>query len=186
MEAPTWGKDFGTGLGMQGGARADRPGGREPRPGRPGALAASLRAHQASLAPRRCKAAGSWPTATHGLRDPVPCPLALFDRGSGLQKKEARVQGQDGMWCRAWRDVACVCKRCWGKVARMEPGLGRCPAWGQSGPRGVQPESSKTCVGHSVGCHHVACSCARHEAQAQVGRQEPDVMAPRCQHLLGL
>lgn len=57
---------------------------------------------QAHLAPRWCKAAGSWPIATHGLRGPAPWPLALFDRGSGLQKKEAQVQSQDGVRCGAW------------------------------------------------------------------------------------
>lgn len=60
---------------------------------------------QAHLAPRWCKAAGSWPTATHGLRGPAPRPLALFDRGSGLQKKEAQVQSQDG--CALWCVVGC-------------------------------------------------------------------------------
>lgn len=62
--------------------------------------------HQARLAPRWCKAAGSWSTTTHGLRGPTPRPLALFDRGSGLQKEEAPVQSQDSVW---W-DVACMCK----------------------------------------------------------------------------
>lgn len=51
-----------------------------------------------SLSPRWCKAAGRWPTTTHGLRGPAPRPLALFDRGSGLQK-EPQVYNQDSVCC---------------------------------------------------------------------------------------
>lgn len=73
---------------------------------------------QAHLAPRWCKAASSWPTATHGLRGPAPWPLALFDRGSELWKKEVRVHSQDSVCGGAWQDVAGMCRRCWGQGAK--------------------------------------------------------------------
>lgn len=60
--------------------------------------------HQARLAPKWCKEAGSWSTTTQGLRGPTPRPLALFDRGSALQKEEAPVQSQDSVW---WCVVGC-------------------------------------------------------------------------------
>lgn len=63
--------------------------------------------------PRRCKAAGSQSTATHGLRGPAPWPLALFDRGSGLWEKKSlvwsqgmcAVMGEGGLsWSLVWAD----------------------------------------------------------------------------------
>lgn len=125
---------------------------------------------QAHSAPRCCKAAGSWPTATHGLRGPAPRPLALFDRGSGLQKKEAQVQSQDGVCCGAWWGVACICKRRWGKGCQDRVWSRKTPSmWTGWAHRGHDLCSNKSCLDHKLGCHHIACACVHHnKAQAQV------------------
>ena len=107
----------------------------------------------------------------------------IEDQGYRRRRPRSRARR-----CVVWGVAGCgTCvQKMLGKGARTEPALGRRPACGQSGPRGVWPESSKTRMSHSVGCRHVACSCACHKAQAQVGRHEPDVMASRYQHLVGL
>lgn len=113
----------------------------------PRALARSLGSPQAHLAPRQCKEAGSWLIATHGLRGPAPRPLALFDRGSVLWKKEVQPLSQDSVCSGAWWAVAGTYRRCWGQGVKVwEEGMeeGQPVKW-----RGLQrPQVGAVTIGH--------------------------------------